>query len=346
MDVSNGWRVKLRSNLGSKNLTGQRTYNSPNQFMTLRLTLTALLFSFSFTLSAQLKWSAAHDSITRGLPASIKVFYTNDSLDGKPFIAYYVEANLNDKSLNFTTQVGNGKRFTPLQYYQAENKPLVVVNGTFFSFNTNQNLNIVMKDGKVKAYNVTSLKGRGQDSTKFYYVTRGAIGINRKRQADVAWVFNDSSKHHPYAFEDSPVVVTGFTAKPKLKHLKRFDYEKWKMQTAIGGGPVLIHNGHIRVTNKQEQMFVNGDSDKHPRTAMGYTPNGKLVILVIQGRFPGKAEGATLLQEAKILQDLGCYEALNLDGGGSSCMIVNGKETIKPSDAAGERPVPGVFIIK
>ena len=118
------------------------------------------------------------------------------------------------------------------------------------------------------------------------------------------------------------------------------------MQTAIGGGPVLIHNGHIMITNQQEQMFVSGENDKHPRTAMGYTQSGKLIILVIQGRFPGKAEGATLLQEANILQQLGCYEALNLDGGGSSCMLVNGKETIKPSDSTGQRPVPGVFIIK
>ncbi len=92
-------------------------------------------------------------------------------------------------------------------------------------------------------------------------------------------------------------------------------------------------------------MFVGGEKDKHPRTAMGYTQSGKLIILVIQGRFPGKAEGATLQQEAQVLLDLGCYEALNLDGGGSSCMLVNGKETIKPSDASGQRPVPAVFMI-
>jgi exopolysaccharide biosynthesis protein len=311
----------------------------------LRFHITLLFLIISICANAQLKWTAAHDSLTRGLPASVKIFYTNDSLDGKPFIAYYVEADLKDPSLNFTTQVGKGKRYTPFQFYQSENKPLVVVNGTFFSFQTNQNLNIVMRDGKMKAYNVTSLKGKDKDSTKFYYITRGAIGINKEREADVAWVFNDSSKRHPYAFEDSPAVAIGSKQKPKLRHLKRFDYNKWRMQTAIGGGPVLIHDGEILITNVQEQMFVNGQNDKHPRTAMGYTQDDKLIILVIQGRAPGKADGATLLQEAMILQNLGCYEALNLDGGGSSCMLVNGKETIKPSDAAGERAVPAVFMI-
>ncbi|WP_315814388.1 phosphodiester glycosidase family protein [Paraflavitalea speifideaquila] len=58
------------------------------------------------------------------------------------------------------------------------------------------------------------------------------------------------------------------------------------------------------------------------------------------------ADGATLAEEAKILADLGCIEALNLDGGGSSCVLVNGKETIQPSDKTGQRPVPAVFIIR
>jgi exopolysaccharide biosynthesis protein len=310
------------------------------------LKFSILLLFLPVCLHAQLKWQPAHDSLTRGLPASVKLFYTNDSLDGKPFIAYYLMADLKDRSLKFTTQVGKGKRFTPSQFYQLERKPLVVVNGTFFSFQTNQNLNIVMRDGKMRAYNVTALKGKGKDSTRFYYVTRGAIGIDSEREADVAWVFNDSSKRHPYAFEDSPVVAMGSRQKPRVRHLGRFDYNKWRMETAIGGGPVLIHNGQIFITNVQEQMLVSGEGDKHPRTAMGYTQDDKLIILVIQGRSPGKAEGATLLQEAMILQDLGCYEALNLDGGGSSCMLINGKETIKPSDKEGARAVPAVFIIK
>lgn len=67
---------------------------------------------------------------------------------------------------------------------------------------------------------------------------------------------------------------------------------------------------------------------------------------MIQGRFPGIAEGATLKQNAQIFKDPGCRGALNLNGGGSSCMLINGMENIKPSDKEGQRPVPGVFIIK
>ena len=118
------------------------------------------------------------------------------------------------------------------------------------------------------------------------------------------------------------------------------------MKTAIGGGPVLVQAGKIKITNEEELKFTGkAINDKHPRTCMGYTGDGYLIIMAIQGRLPGIAEGATLEQEAKLLKDLGCIEALNLDGGGSSCMLVNGKETITPSSKGVQRPVPAVFII-
>ena len=79
---------------------------------------------------------------------------------------------------------------------------------------------------------------------------------------------------------------------------------------------------------------------------MGYTKSGKLIILIIEGRHPGIAEGASLVHEAELFKQLGCWEALNLDGGGSSCMLVNGKETIRVSDTGGQRALPAVFIIK
>jgi len=116
--------------------------------------------------------------------------------------------------------------------------------------------------------------------------------------------------------------------------------------TAVGGGTVLLQNGEIRISNNEELKFAGkAINDKHPRTAMGYTKDGKLIILVIEGRNKN-AGGATLTQEAQILKELSCLEALNLDGGGSSCLLLNGKETIRVSDASGQRPVPAVFVIK
>lgn len=118
------------------------------------------------------------------------------------------------------------------------------------------------------------------------------------------------------------------------------------MQTAVGGGPVLLQKSEIRITNNEEKRFAGkAINDKHPRTAMGYTKDGKLIIMAVQGRMPGIAEGASLVHLAKMLDDIGCEEALNLDGGGSSCMLINGKETIAPSDKV-QRPIPAVFLIQ
>jgi exopolysaccharide biosynthesis protein len=49
---------------------------------------------------------------------------------------------------------------------------------------------------------------------------------------------------------------------------------------------------------------------------------------------------------AAMFKQIGCVEALNLDGGGSSCLLINGKNTIQPSDKEGQRPVPAVFMVK
>jgi len=295
----------------------------------------------------QLHWVRV-DSAYGPLPTSVHVYRSTDSLGGFPSVAYYLSARLKDKSIQFTTATGQGKRFTPAEYFQLEQYPILVVNCTFFSFETNQNLNLVVKDGKLVSYSVPALRGTGRDSTLYYYPTRGAIGIDRRRRADVAWTFTDSSRHWPYAFEDGPVIAKGTDTLPTIYDLKDIEWKWWKMRTAVGGGPVLIYDGKIRITDREEQLFPNSNrnGEHDPRTAMGYTRDGQLIVLVVQGRTPGTAAGATLVAEAQILLGLGCYEALNLDGGGSSCMLVNGKETIKPSDREGERPVPAVFLIK
>lgn len=315
-----------------------------------------LIAGFPVCVNAQLKWVNV-DSLYQPLPPSVHVYTTTDSLDGKPNIAYYVIANLKDKKISFDADTTYQRRFTPAQFYRKNNQPLVVVNCTFFSFQTNQNLNVVIKNGEIAARNIKSVIKKYTDTTVTVKVYRSAIGIDKKRRADIAWIKTDSSLNYAEASQKIPLAGNWWITRrskssiyPSRSETYRIDpnnFRRWKMETAVGGGPVLIQEEKIKITNEEELMFVEkAINDKHPRTAMGYTKDNKLIILVVQGRFPGIAEGATLGQEAKILQDLGCWEALNLDGGGSSCMLVNGIETIKPSDAAGQRAVPAVFLIK
>ena len=327
-----------------------------------------LTLYFSIDVNAQLKWINV-DSLYQPLPGSVHVLKSTDTLNGKPNIAYYVIADLKDKQLVFDVDTTLKRRLTPTQFYtkrcdlyphNACYFPLVVVNTTFFSFQTHQNLNVVIKDGKLVGYNIHTLPGKGKDTLTYRHPFGSAIGISKKRKTDVAWLYTDSILQYPYKLIGEPFLLKdsslSFDMKSPIKDQKKFrithggyfpSFDKWKVQTAVGGGPVLVQNGEIKITNNEELKFAgNAIDDKHPRTAMGYTKDNKLIILVVQGRFPGIAEGATLGQEAQILKDLGCWEALNLDGGGSSYMLVNGKETIKPSDATGQRAVPAVFLIK
>lgn len=321
-----------------------------------------LLVLTLLTLQASAQWNWKNvDSLYQPLPKSVHVYMTTDLSDGKPNIAYYVVADLKEKSIEFTTQVGNGKRYTPSEYYEKGGRPTLVMNCTFFEFVHNSNLNVVMKDGKMIAYQQQTLIGKGKDTLTYRHPFGSALGIAKNRKADVAWIYTDSTRKYPYAIQ-SPVSVrrdsiahptyaqfmasAGFEASGHKGGLTPA-IKKWKMQTAVGGGPVLLQNGEIKITNNEEIKFAGkAIDDKHPRTAMGYTQDGKLIMLVVQGRSPNKAEGATLTQEARMLKQLGCIEALNLDGGGSSTLLVNGKPTITPSDKEGQRPVPAVFMIR
>jgi exopolysaccharide biosynthesis protein len=305
---------------------------------------------FFITVNAQTKWINL-DSFYQRLPASFHVYKSVDSLDGKPNIMYYSVANLKDKNLKFTTDTTCKRRLTPDQFYQKNNDPLLVVNCAFFSFATDQNLNIVMKDGKLLGYNEQSTPAKGKDTLTYFHSFFGALGISKKRNADVAWVYTDSSKRFPYASEST---VHSFKDSGNNLNLKLVEdttkneshFSKWKMKTAVGGGPVLLQNGEIKITNNEERKFGGKAINNHePRTAIGYTKDHKLIILVCEGR-SDSAAGLTLTQLAKIFKELNCVEALNLDGGGSSCMLINGKETNIPSSKVVQRPVPSVFLIE
>src|SRR6476646_3035463 len=158
----------------------------------------AIACTFLFTISnatAQRTWTRI-DSIFGPLPSSIHLYYTEDTLNGRPFVAYYLSAALRDKKIIFNSDTG---RTTAKGYYEKKHNPLVVVNGTFFNPQTYQNLGVIISRGRMLSYNITSLKSFQSDY--YYYPTRSAIGITNKRHPDVAWLFTDTARRWPYAFQ-------------------------------------------------------------------------------------------------------------------------------------------------
>lgn len=101
--------------------------------------------------------------------------------------------------------------------------------------------------------------------------------------------------------------------------------EQWKeMEHIIGGTPVLISRGNLIEDYSSEQTIESFLTKRHPRTAVGIKSSGDWVFVVVDGRFYGFLGGMTIKELADFMLQLGCIEALNLDGGGSSTLVVDG----------------------
>lgn len=106
---------------------------------------------------------------------------------------------------------------------------------------------------------------------------------------------------------------------------------------AVGGDPILLLDG--------ASTQVCAACARQPRTAIGVTATGKILLVVIDGRRPGWSRGATLGELRTMLRDLGAVDAMNLDGGGSSEMVVKGKVVNRPSDGHERRITNAVLIL-
>lgn len=95
----------------------------------------------------------------------------------------------------------------------------------------------------------------------------------------------------------------------------------------ISGGPYLVKDGKVFVDIQDQKLLAIGG--RNPRTAVGYTKDNRLIIITADGR-EGSSIGMTLTELAYYMQKLGCVNAMNLDGGGSTVMYVKGAITNKP----------------
>jgi hypothetical protein len=105
----------------------------------------------------------------------------------------------------------------------------------------------------------------------------------------------------------------------------------------VAGGPVLLRDGQVVTT-------CDGSCGVHARTGVGVTASGEVVLVVVDGGQPKWSKGITLVEFARVMRDLGAVSALNLDGGGSSVMVVDGEVVNRPSDGR-ERTLSNAIVI-
>jgi hypothetical protein len=113
----------------------------------------------------------------------------------------------------------------------------------------------------------------------------------------------------------------------------------------IGGYPELLDGGD-RVGDLGVGANPSFAASRHPRTAVGVDPaRGRLWLVVVDGRQGEFSTGMSLPELTTLFESLGVTEALNLDGGGSSVMIVRGRPVSRPSDETGERSVVNALLL-
>lgn len=108
---------------------------------------------------------------------------------------------------------------------------------------------------------------------------------------------------------------------------------EWKgVKHIISGGPYLVKNGEVYVDMTAQKLQAIGG--RNPRSAIGYTADNNIIFVAVDGR-EGSSIGMTLMELANFMQSIGCIGAINLDGGGSTVMYVNGKVVNQPQMTGG-----------
>jgi len=115
-------------------------------------------------------------------------------------------------------------------------------------------------------------------------------------------------------------------------------------EDATNGVPQLIKNGKIDITWEQEKSSKSFVETRHPRTAVAKLKDGKFLMITVDGRSESSG-GIGLYDLAALLLEFGAVEAMNLDGGGSTTMFLDGKVVNHPSDKEGERKVSDAILV-
>jgi exopolysaccharide biosynthesis protein len=130
----------------------------------------------------------------------------------------------------------------------------------------------------------------------------------------------------------------------------RLSEMKMPDSNVMTAGPMLINRG-TDVPQRLDRRFVYS---RHNRTAIGLKPDGTIMLVVADGRSKKNADGLSIPELTRVMRWLGCCDAANLDGGGSSTMyirdgitngIVNHPSDNGRFDPLGQRPVSNAIML-
>ena len=270
------------------------------------------------------------------LPAGIVIYEgLNKSMPLKAWVAK-IDLSQDYISASILSSTDRDRKETPLHFLENSGARIVLNGGYFLMGNDpTQHVGLLKTNGKLEEPASPSVI---RDHSR-YFINRGAFGIKNDGTVDIAWCStkNDSIFEWKEPLQNRPGL-------PK-DSLPFNQAEYWDVRDAIHAGPVLITNEMINVTVEEEVFFNTPIAGVQPRSAIGYTKENQLILMVVDGRQPD-SRGVYLEELAIMMKQFHCIEALNLDGGGSSAMVADSRLLNRPGGRTFQREIMsaiGVF---
>lgn len=267
------------------------------------------------------------------LPNGVKLF--EGTRTSPKLKAYYLDIDLNNPNIAVRPYITT----SPATVNVLNNRfgAYASINGGFFGGSTSYSA--VVYPNEVKAQNVATVTRNNQS----FPVIRSFFGVNTSKQPAVNWIYHfNNTLQGLYTFSQPLQYYYNATVPlPPPQQSEGVPYQN--LLVGIGGGPTLVKNGILQITYNEEIMWGSGVGldNRDPRTAIGYTPNKHVIFLVADGR-QTDSEGLALPEVAQVFINLGCVEAMNLDGGGSTQMALGNQFINSPSE---QRAVPVIFSV-
>jgi len=300
-------------------------------------------YGSEFTLSLENEYPAINLSWTKlaksSLPSEIELYETTSQLSGHTFHAWYAIADLSTGKVEFRVNIPTKPTTIDDQLASFNGKCYLMTNGGYFYNGTHIGLGVVNSNISGNISTVRgSLKTADSEYGVLYYVTRAAFGIDHSDKPAVYWAATGDDNKTMYFFDRPLPTVKGEAKYSAITSTNPAKAINWSPKYALSGGPVLLKNGKIPFdftnTTKGTDFYLSnyeimpydifGPDVSPDRTAIGYRSDGKIILFICDGRIAA-SRGATLLELAQIMKGLGCVEAINLDGGGSTGMALSGE---------------------
>ena len=295
-------------------------------------------------------------SWTDGYPVGVSVEpFTDDLGDGGKCLGYIATIDFAENpNLCFTCTRAQKKK-APSGFFadlsEDLGKAVLVTNGGYFAGITSVSLVAHAGNFIINAFRAFNWPG-DENAQATIYPVRSAIGRMPDGHFEIQWVYCTSVafKTHtvfPSWLDNNEKAETFMSEPPTADYCE--GTWSWEPEDAIGGGPRLVKDGVDISTDAYWGECLNSGGtaafSRVPRTGAGITADGKLVLIVCDGRGSGGSKGFTLAELAAKFISLGCTDAMNLDGGGSSCIVGSeGKILNHPSDGS-ERIVSSAIVI-